>query len=71
MRRIQDVPSVEWVVHSVPVPHHDAARRLEQAFRVLLGVSPGVGNVTHRRLTHDDRFLCPGFDRSAEPRADD
>ena len=71
MRRIKEVPSVEWVVHSVPVPHHDAARRLEQAFRVLLGMSPGVGELTHRRLTHDDRSVRPGLDRPPEPRADD
>ena len=47
MRRNSRKPRpVGWVVHSAYVPRHDGPRRLEQAFRILLGAESGAGRIS-------------------------
>ena len=35
-----------WTVHSAFVPRRDGSRRLEQAFRILLGAESGAGRIS-------------------------
>ena len=57
-----------WTVHSAFVPRRDGPRRLEQAFRILLGAESGAGGIsasTDEEIVHESRHLCQGFDREA------
>ena len=69
MRRKSRKPRpVGWVVHSAFVPRRDGPRRLEQAFRVLLGADSSAGGfptTTDEDCDHESRRLCQGVDREA------
>jgi hypothetical protein len=55
-----------WVVHSAFVPRRDGPRRLEQAFRLLLGAESGAGGIpanADEEDGHESRRLCQGLDR--------
>jgi hypothetical protein len=69
----KDSRPAEWEVRSVSVPRRDAARRLEQVIRFLLGSSADTADPSapDRSTAHACRRLRPGLDRPAEPRSDD
>ena len=57
-----------WVIRSTFVPRRDGARRLEQAFGILLGSSQNDEFDTpsqERSQGDESRDLCPGLDREA------
>ena len=57
-----------WAIHSAFVPRRDGPRRLEQAFRVLLGAEPGPDGIpaTPQGSTdHEGRRVRQGLDREA------
>ena len=69
----KDSRTAEWSIHSVSIPHREAARRLEQAIRLLLGSSVDLDDSvpTFRRATYVCSPVRPRLDRSAESRSDD
>jgi hypothetical protein len=65
-RRTREPRPAGWAIHSAFVPCRDGPRRLEQAFRVLLGADPGAGGIlttTEGEDVHESRRLCKGLDR--------
>ena len=74
MRQTQaDSPRPQWHVLSTYVRHRDGPRRVEQAFRLLLGPArpPEAPNPAERRPDHARRDLRPCLDRSPGARPDD
>jgi hypothetical protein len=68
MRRKSREPHPDgWAIHSAFVPRRDGPRRLEQAFRVLLGAgaSVGISSTTDEETDHESRRVCQGLDREA------
>jgi hypothetical protein len=73
-RKTREPRPAGWVVHTAFVPRHDGPRRLEQAFRVLLGAESGAANVpqmTDEEIDHENCHLCKSLDREAGARPDD
>ena len=67
-RRTREPRPAEWAIHSAFVPRRDGPRRLEQAFRVLLGAEPGafgIPTIAEGKTDHESRRLCQGLDREA------
>jgi hypothetical protein len=74
MRQIQaDSSRPQWQVPSTYVRHRDGPRRVEQAFRLLLGPArpPEARNPTEGRSDHACSDLRPCLDRPPGARPDD
>jgi hypothetical protein len=74
MRRQTRLPRPPgWVIHSTFVPRRDGARRLEQAFAILLD-SPSSEQFStsfqDRSEDHESGDLRPSLDRQAGARSD-
>jgi hypothetical protein len=67
-----DPPRPEWQILSTYVRHRDGPRRLEQAFRLLLGPArPPEGTTpTEGSFDHARRHLRPRLDRPPGARPD-
>ena len=63
----------EWQILSTYVRHRDGPRRLEQAFRLLLGEPPSPDGTTlsERSSDHARSNLRPRLDRPPGARSDD
>ena len=63
----------EWQILSTYVRHRDGPRRLEQAFRLLLGAPPPADGLTpaEGRTDHACSDLRPRLDRPPGARPDD
>ena len=67
-RRTREPRPAGWAVHSAFVPRRDGPRRLEQAFRILLGSDSGAGGIPTNdegETVHESRRLCQSLDREA------
>lgn len=71
--RHPSAPAPDWHVRSIYVRHRDGPRRLEQAFRLLLGPArpPQAATFTDGRTDHANSHLCPRLDRPPGARPDD
>jgi hypothetical protein len=67
-RRTRESRPAGWAIHSAFIPRRDGPRRLEQAFRILLGADAGAGGMpppTEGKIDHESCRLCQGLDREA------
>jgi hypothetical protein len=67
-RKSREPRPAGWTIHSAFVPRRDGPRRLEQAFRLLLGAGAGdqcLPPSPGEEIDHESRRLCQGLDREA------